>query len=226
MQIFTQNSKTILSVDFDRKTTCGQHCSYCYVENMERIYPAYKNKIIRNATWAKENGKDFAVKLNQEYRKLENSRSAVYKRLSKLPIRIYGAGDFISEHTWFLIDLDFKFFIISKNLTTLQYKTYVERLLTLDNLTSIVLSFDEQNILNYKGVSGYLGKDRMKFAFTGIEADFNKRKSEGFVFDIFFNISKKKVEREKSAQHKEACPCDSGKLAHKESCSYCSKCWK
>jgi hypothetical protein len=193
---------------------------------MERIYPAYKEKIRKNASWAKENGKNFAETLNREYRQLTNSRSKTLKRLSKLPVRIYGSGDFIPDHAWFLVDLEFKFFIISKNLTTPETKYYIERLLTIDNLTMICLSFDNYNLNNYEGVSGYLGKDRIKFAYTGLADDFKLVKSQGFIFNIFFNISKKALERQKSALHSEACPCDSGKLPHNESCSYCNKCWK
>lgn len=225
MEAFTQNSKTILSIDFDRESTCGQICPYCYVNNMIRIYPSYGEKIKRNAKWAKENGKDFAETLNKEYRKLENSRSKSVKRLKKLPVRIYGAGDFIPEHSWFLIELDFKFYIISKNLTRPDTKFYIERLLTLENLTAICLSFDNNNIENYAGVSGYLNKDRIKFSYTGTADDFIAKRKQGYLFNIFFNIKKTKEEKEKSQKLSEACPCDSGKIKHAESCSYCNKCW-
>lgn len=226
MTPFTQNSKTIISLDFDRESTCGQRCPYCYVNTMERIYPSYLEKIKRNSVWAKENGKQFAVTLNADYKKLEKSKSKDYKRLKKLPVRIYGSGDFIPEHAWFLIDLEFQFFIISKNLTRPETKTYIARLLTLENLTTICLSFDDQNIDNYKGVSGYFGKPKIKFSYTGTADGYAEKVALGFTFNIFFNIDKKKSEREKSALIAEACPCDSGKLEHKESCSYCSKCWR
>lgn len=225
MNPFTQNSKTILSVDFDRESTCGRQCAYCYVETMERIYPAYLPKVKKNSEWAKGNGKQFAEALNTTYKKLLNSKSKVYRRLSKLPVRIYGSGDFIPEHSWFLIDLDFRFFIISKNLTKPEIKTYIERLIGLENLATIVLSFDNENINNYKGVSGYKDHPKIKFSYTGTADDFEQIK-KNYEFDIFFNINKKAEEREKSAKFAEACPCDSGKLAHSESCSYCSKCWR
>jgi len=226
MKAFTKNSKTILSVDFDRRSTCGQLCEYCYVANMERIYPTYLAKTQRNAEQAKDNGQKFAKTLNDEYRKLKNSRSKALKRLSKLPVRIYGSGDFIPEHSWFLVDLEFEFFVISKNLTTPDYKLYVERLLSLENLTTVVLSFDKNNLSNYKGVSGYQKNPKVKFAYTGTADEYKEVFESDKDFDIFFNISKKKVEMEKSTLYKEACPCDSGKLPHAESCSYCNKCWK
>lgn len=225
MNPFTQNSKTILSVDFDRESTCGKRCAYCYVDTMERIYPAYLPKVKANSEWAKGNGKQFAEALNTTYKKLLNSKSKKYSRLSMLPVRIYGSGDFIPEHSWFLIELEFKFFIISKNLTRPEIKTYIERLIGLDNLTTIVLSFDNGNLGNYKGVSGYKDNPKIKFSYTGTADDFEQT-SKDYKFDIFFNINKQAVEREKSTKFVEACPCDSGKLAHNESCSYCSKCWR
>ena len=65
----------------------------------------------------------------------------------------------------------------------------------------------------------------VKFSYTGTADDFEQIRIN-YKFDIFFNINKKAEERKKSANFAEACPCDSGKLAHDKSCSYCSKCWK
>lgn len=94
MQVFTKNSKTVLSIDFDRISTCPQICSYCYVGNMERIYPTYKAKIERNANLAKENPGNFAEQLNNEYGQLRKSKSKNYLNLNKLPVRVYGSGDY------------------------------------------------------------------------------------------------------------------------------------
>ena len=117
MQAFTQNSKTILSIDFDRFATCPTICDYCYVGNMERIYPAYKAKIERNVKWAKDNPGNFAAQLNKEYRKLRKSKAKTFRRLHKLPVRIYGSGDYQPIHYDWMNVVDFKFYIISKTLT-------------------------------------------------------------------------------------------------------------
>ena len=107
-QAFTMNSKTLLSVDSDRFKTCPQICDYCYVGNLERIYPAYKSKLTRNTDWAKKDAAGFAAALNNEYRKYRKSSSVKFERLDKLPARIYGSGDFVPEHLEFMKLLDFK----------------------------------------------------------------------------------------------------------------------
>lgn len=226
-ETFTHNSKTILSLDFNRQATCGQICDYCYVETTERIRPAYAVKIKKNSTWAKENPETLATQLNLEYRKHRNSKAKVYKRLPYLPVRIYGAGDFIPEHLRMFKKYDFKFYLISKKLTKANYFIYVEELLTIPNLTKIILSFDNQNIFNYQAAKQlYFGRNKIGFAFTGLADDFVALKDQGLKFNIFFNIKKTNVEKLKSQAIKEACPCDSGKQALAESCSRCNKCWR
>ena len=55
---------------------------------------------------------------------------------------------------------------------------------------------------------------------------FKSWKESGIDVDIFFNISKKKLERLKSREFKEHCPCDSGLMKLAKSCTLCSKCWR
>lgn len=225
-QAFTHNSKTLLSIDFDRSTTCSQICSYCYVENTERIYTAYAEKIKRNAQWAKDNWQQFAAQLNSEYWKLRNSKTRKLSRLSTMPVRIYGSGDYIPIHFEFFKLLEFKFYLISKTLASPLMENHLKKVLELPNCTKVILSLDSQNLRNYSHVNEYFGKDKIGVSFTGMADEFTKVKKTCKNFTIFFNISNKKVEREKSKLIKEQCPCDSGALAHNESCSYCNKCWR
>ena len=225
--LFTENQKTILSIDFDRQNTCLQFCSYCYVENMERIYPTYLNKITINSQNAKQGPIEFASQLNKEYIKARGSKSKKYIRLEKLPVRVYGSGDYLKEHFKFLNHLDFKFFIISKNLTRKEYTGEIGKLLKIPNLTSIVLSLDDQNILSsYHRVKKYKKQNKLKLCYTGMPDAFKSWKESGIEVDIFFNISKKQVERLKSREFKEHCPCDSGLMKLAQSCTLCSKCWR
>lgn len=224
---FTKNSKTILSVDFDRRGTCPQMCDYCYVDNMENIYPAYLDKIQRNNSWAIDNADNFARQLDNEYRKARRSRSKQMKGVEKLPVRLYGSGDYIAEHYDFISKLSFNFYIISKSLTMSSMKKELERVRQLPNLTRIVLSFDNENIKNYDGVKKLYKEDGIQFAFTGtstdwdIQTNFNKRE-----FGIFFNIGKKKVDKTFNKTVKESCPALAGKLEHNKACSVCNKCWR
>lgn len=226
MQAFTSNSKTILSIDFDRFKTCSSICSYCYVGNMERIYPAYKQKIERNENWAKTKPDDFANQLNKEYKKLRQSKSKKYDRLDKLPVRVYGSGDYHPIHHEWMKRIEFKFYIISKTLTLRHMQKELNKLLKLKNLTKVILSFDKDNLKNYKDCEKLYKTDKIGFSYTGMADEFNIVKTSGYAFDIFFNISDKKIEKEKSRLIKEQCPCDSGLLAHAESCSKCNKCWR
>lgn len=227
IETFTYNSKTILSIDFDRKLTCLNQCPWCYCNTLERIYPAWKEKIYRNFEKAKETPKQFAEQLNAEYAYLRNRKQKKLRRLHKLPVRIYGSGDFIEPHYDFLTLLNFKHYIISKNLTESTYTNMINKLLNDDkNLTSLVLSFYNGNIKNYDSLKSLFGTDRIKFCYTGMADEFNEVLKQGYKFNIFFNISKKKSERDKSKLIKEQCPCDSGLLQHNESCSFCSKCWR
>lgn len=230
LQTFTTNSKTILSVDFHRDPTCLQRCNYCYVDNMERIYPAYEDKIWRNAEQITntEGQKQFAQQLNTEYRKARRSDAKAYKRLEKLPVRIYGSGDYMRDHFEWIKRLQFKFFLISKNLTRPDHYDDILKLFGLDNLTTLVLSFDNQNLMqNYAHLKGLIGSDRIQFSFTGETDHFAQWKDMGYHFDIFFNIlSKRHKEQAKAAKHsKQACPAEAGFLDNKRACSHCHRCW-
>jgi len=88
------------------------------------------------------------------------------------------------------------------------------------------LSFDEYNLENYKSNKKFSKRDKINFAYTGMADEFNGVKSNGYHFNIFFNISGKKIEQAKSRTIQEQCPCDSKSLAHAESCSVCNKCWR
>ena len=194
---------------------------------MERIYSAYADKIKRTERWARERPEEFAEKLNEEYRRIRRSQARAFEGVERLPVRIYGSGDYIPEHYEFLKLLDFNFYIISKSLTRDIMKQEREKLLGLDNLTNIVLSFDNQNISNYDDVVHLLGEDRFRFAFTGIADDFLiQRDFNGREFGIFFNIGEKKTDKQASSAIRESCPTDSGKLEHSKACATCNKCWR
>jgi hypothetical protein len=210
----------------DRRTTCKAICEYCYVANLERIYPTYHTKIVKNANEAKDNPTTFAERLNEEYSRYRKSSLKKMDRLDKLPVRFYGSGDFIPEHLTIYKNLTFKHYIITKNLLRPEYRKYLKEIAAIDNVTNVVLSFDFSNISWYKDFTQYRGIDKYSFAFTGTADDFSSLKSKDFQFDIFFNISNKQVEKDKSKLLKEQCPCDSGSMAHNKSCSYCSKCWR
>lgn len=216
--ILTKNSKTVLSLDFDRKSTCTHNCSYCYVKTMERIYPHYLKKVELNSKMAKEEPVYFSSLINTEVRKI----------LPKHLVRLYGGGDYIAAHFSFIKQLGFPFFIISKNLTTYELRKDVGKLTALPNLTSLVLSLDKDNMDRYSKVSRLRRdhKSKVKLAFTGTPEEFAQANTNGRKFDIFFNIKKDKKNRSKSAEYKESCPCDSGQLEHAKSCTKCSKCWR
>ncbi len=190
------------------------------------MYKAYLPKITRNAVLAKTSQKEFAEKLNMEYWKLRKSKSRKMQVLSKLPVRLYGAGDYIPEHYDFISKLSFKTYIISKNLTLLSYKEELIKVLALDTVTKVILSFDRSNISSYTTCAHLFGSDKIGFAFTGLPDEFLKIKQQYPNFNIFFNISNKKSEKDKSKMIKEQCPCDSGGLKLEDSCSKCNKCWR
>lgn len=225
--IFTKNSKTILSVDFDRQGTCPQMCDYCYVDNMENIYPAYLEKIQRNNSWIKDNPDNFARQLDNEYRKHRKSKSKAMKRLEKMPVRIYGSGDYIPEHYAFMSGVSFNFYVISKSLTMKSMASELKKLRALPNLTRIVLSFDNQNIKNYENVKHLYKEDGIQFAFTGTGEDWTlQTEFNGREFGIFFNIGRKKVDKEFNRSVKQACPALAEKIPHAKACSMCNKCWR
>lgn len=194
---------------------------------MENIYPAYLAKIQRNNSWAKDNPDNFARQLTTEYRKRRKSKSKKLERLEKLPVRIYGSGDYISEHYNFLSLVEFNFYIISKSLTMKEMQSDLKALLKLETLTRVVLSFDNENIKNYDNVKHLYRTDRIQFAFTGdkedwiLQTEFNKRK-----FGIFFNIGRKKEDIAFNKKTKESCPALAGKLEHNKACSHCNRCWR
>lgn len=226
-EAFTKNSKTILSVDFDRTGTCPQRCKYCYVDNMENIYPAYLDKIKRNNSWANDNADNFARQLTTEYRKHRRSKSKQMRHLENLPVRIYGSGDYISEHYDFLSQLEFNFYIISKSLTMKEFAGDLAALRQLPNLTRIVLSFDNENIKNYDNVKHLYQQDGIQFAFTGtgedwiLQTEFNNRK-----FGIFFNIGTKKADIAFNNTVRESCPALAKRIPHAKACATCNKCWR
>ncbi len=229
MSVFTRNSKTVISLDFERTSTCSQICTYCYVKNTERMYKSYLPKITENAEFAIKDPALFAETLNNEYRKLINSKQKITEGLHKLPVRLYGSGDYIKEHYEFIKLLDFNFYIISKNLTLNSYQSELLKVSNLPNLTNILLSFDSQNISNYTDVSNFVKQNNItkyKFAFTGLADEFTTIKQTYPVWNIFFNISEKNIEKDKSKLIREQCPCDSGALSSEKSCTKCSKCWR
>jgi hypothetical protein len=203
-----------------------QICPWCYVDKMEKIYPTYLEKTKRNTAKVLNNPEDFAKRLNDEYRKARKSKAKKFERLEKIPVRIYGAGDFVKEHFNFIKNLEFKFFIISKNLTTEKYYPYINKLLNLKNLTSLELSLAMLNIENYERIKHLYGQDRIKFSFTGTVEEFENIKNKGYNFDIFFNILNRKSEYEKAKRHIESCPTDIGKLKLQKACTYCNRCWR
>ena len=223
---FTTNTKTILSVDFDRFKTCPQICDYCYVGNIERFYPAYASKLMRNTKWAIDDPKDFAKNLNQEYAKARKSKSKVTHKLDKLPARIYGSGDFIPEHLAFMTELDFKFYIISKSLTSLELLGYIPVLTSIPNLTKIILSLDNQNLGNWHNIKEYYKLDKFGISYTGTVDDFNIVKAQGIQTTIFFNTGRKQVDRQRARKFREQCPCDTGLIKSEKACATCNKCWR
>lgn len=221
--IFTENQKTILSVDFDRDSTCRQKCPYCYVENMENIYPTYLAKVERNSEKS-ENYEKFADKLNKEYEKIKKSRAKKYKRMEKVPVRIYGSGDFVPSHYEWLKLLDFRFFMFSKNLCFEDYVEYIPKLLKIDNLTMLNLSFDKYRLDKYSNIEEYKDQSKIRINFTGTPDEFEEHKDE-YHFDVFFNIDKRKKKgREKASEFEETCPAECGKLDLQKACTYCNKC--
>ena len=217
---FTENQKTILSVDFDRYSTCGQICPYCYVDNMEKIYPNYLEKIKKNVEESNKNPENFTNKLNEGYLWYRKSKSKKYERLDKLPVRIYGSGDYVFKHFEFLSKLTFKFFIISKNLTNKVYSGELNKLLALPNCQSVVLSYDKDNLKNYENHEN----TKVKYAYTGLPEEMPKLTN--YKFDTFFNISDKKIDKLAAQKIKFSCPADSGVMKLQKACSYCNRCWR
>lgn len=224
--IFTMNDKTVLSIDFPREETCPQICSYCYVEKAEKFRKTYLPKLERNHQMFLDNPVEFAHALNAEYNYARKSKAKQFIGLEKLPVRMYGSGDFIPEHIEFLRELDFKFFIISKSLTFESMVKYIDKLFELENLTNITLSFDTENIWNYGNIKEYVDHDKTNVAFTGLVDDMLKWKDVGMKFGIFFNTKKTRAEELKTRATKEQCPCDSKLMPRMKVCTKCNKCWR
>ena len=193
---------------------------------MEQIYPSYLGKIQRNTKQVKDDPIAFAERLNNEYGKARKSKAKNFERLDKIPVRIYGSGDFIPEHFTVLENLKFKFFMISKNLTTPAMTQYIDKLLTIPRLTTLRLSFDSSNMSNYNAVKKYFGKDRIGFCYTGLAGDFQEQKDAGYKFDVFFNILHKHSEIAEARLHSEKCPVDVGALKLQKACTHCNRCWR
>lgn len=194
---------------------------------MENIYPAYLEKIQKNNSWAIDNSDNFARQLDNEYAFARRSKAKSIQGIEKMPVRIYGSGDYIPEHYEFLSKVNFNFYVISKSLVLPNMKEELDKVRQLPNCTRIVLSFDNENIKNYEGVKHLYKTDGIQFAFTGdkedwlLQTEFNERE-----FGIFFNIGRKKADIEFSYETKESCPALSKQLAHDKACSICNKCWR
>lgn len=202
-------------------------CDYCYVDRMIRIYPKYEEKTKRNSVRAETlKGRNSLIKqLNDEYFKARKSKAKINKGLDLLPVRIYGSGDFVAAHYDLLNRLKFKFYIISKSLTYNQLSLYINKLISIPNLTKIVLSFDNRNLCNYDNVQQHYKKNKIGFAYTGLPDDFNKLKNKDYKFNVFFNISEKKSELINARIHKESCPVDCKIIPLQKACTVCNKCW-
>jgi hypothetical protein len=248
--LFTHNQKTILSLDFDRVNTCKVICDYCYIENMERIYPAYKAKTEVNTQLARQDPKLFAVKLNQEYNKALNSKSVKFAKLAKLPVRIYGGGDYEKVHYEIFKDLTFPFFLISKTLTMPAYTEDLNNILELPNCKSVVLSYDKYNSAGYlskKELMQQIGNvcygfknlvtnntkllsavRKTKRSYTGIPEDFQIQKEVlDRKYEVFFLISDTKSARAVTKKTVNVrCPADTGEIPLQTACTSCSRCWK
>jgi hypothetical protein len=192
---------------------------------MERIYPAYGDKIRRNTDEALASPEAFAAELNLEYQKFRKSSAKDLEGLEKLPVRIYGSGDYVREHLEVLKRLNFKFFLISKTLTEPDFEEDLEQLLQLPNLTSIVLSFDKHNEGNHSGIRHRFNQDKIKFSYTGLVPEFSEAQSSGTSYNIFFNISNKNADKALSKGFSQRCPADSGDIPLQKACTKCHKCW-
>jgi len=228
--LFTTNRKTVISLDLDR-SSCNQKCDYCYVNNTEKAYPAYLPKIKKNNFLAEHLPDEFAKQLNSEYEKLTKSKSKLYSDLDKLPVRIYGSGDYQKSHYKWLKQLNFQYFIISKNLTSDISEVY--RLLAIPNLTKIVLSYDKDNIhrineniiLLVCGMSYKTLKGRIAFSFTGTAKEFKALPAmTKETINIFFNIGRKKADLTASKSIPASCPADAGHIPTSRACTKCNKC--
>lgn len=57
--------------------------------------------------------------------------------------------------------VEFKFYIISKTLTLKHMESELNKLLNLNNLTKIILSFDNDNLTNYESCKHLFKKIRL-----------------------------------------------------------------
>jgi len=211
--ILTKNSKTGWSLDFDRKSTCEHNCRYCYVTQMEKIYPAYYDKVVRNGKMAKwQNGKMIKM-LNEELEK---------KKL-KTPLRVYGGGDFQPEHMEIFRHIATTCYIISKNLTLKKNLEFLKELISIKNVTRILLSYDTQTLHRNRPI---IESDKIKYCFTGEVEQYKEYVENKFNFDIYFNVRKTKAAKAIAAFISIACPCDAGCIKHDLACLQCRRCWE
>lgn len=214
------NSKTEISLDFSRDITCTYKCAYCYVKGMVSRMSTYEPKVIRNAIMAKDTPTEFSSLLNKEYRQLENK----LKLDNNFSVRIYGGGDYLPEHYEFLKLLDFKYYIISKALAQSSYIDELAKVVTLDNTTSVVLSFDKYTLANQGHANACKNMlDKIKIAYTGTPIDFKNLDGKEHV-DIFFNILKTNQSKEDAKEFAASCPCATGAEELKSSCTRCKRC--
>ena len=211
--ILTKNSKTGWSLDFDRRSTCEHNCTYCYVTQMEKIYPAYYAKVVRNGKMAKwQNGKMIKM-LNEE----------VIKKQLKAPLRIYGGGDFQPEHMEIFRNIAVPCYIISKNLTLEKNFEFLKELILIKNVTKIILSYDVQTLHRNRP---NIESDKIKYCFTGTVEQYKEYVENKLNFNIYFNTKKTKAAKALAALIPVACPCDAGCIKHDLACLQCKRCWE
>jgi hypothetical protein len=113
--ILTSNAKTLLSFDIAR-FSCFQKCSYCYVENTERMYKNYTEKTKRNLKALLADPVQLAQQVSLEYERKRQSKNDKWKPFSRdnMPLRIYGSGDYTTPQYLFLANLTIPFYIYQK----------------------------------------------------------------------------------------------------------------
>jgi len=219
-QILGTNGKTLISMDFDRHTTCQSLCEYCYVGRIE-WRQHWRQKITRNANAVRENPVNFAKQANTDYTTIKlNAKNTVRERLPHSITRIYGAGDFEPCHLTMFKNLNFKFYIISKALTRKENTSNLLELLKIKNLQKVNLSYDLNNLGNYTK----LQHPKVQRCFTGTPDEYDSISSK-YTFRIFFNRSKKHVDLRKYLKYKNRCVGYSKESTKEYICTHCKKCW-
>lgn len=217
MPILSDNSKTGLSLDFDRASTCEHNCSYCYVKGVELRSPNYRKKVIENGKMAKWQNEKMVKELNEEL----TGKHEKGKLLA--PLRIYGGGDFQPEHMVIFEKIAFPCYIISKNLTKEKNFKYINQLTNINNVTKIILSYDVETLHRERPT---IKSNKILYCFTG-EVEQHKQFVENkYTFDIYFNIRKTAKAKNLAAKIPTACPCDAGCIGHALACLGCKRCWE